>query len=251
MDYSKMTIGFSTGALSSGDFNAALSALRGTNASAIELSALRIKEFDPLLQALNSLPLERYDYIAIHAPSDFEITMEAQVAYRLLEEVPHKWNVVVHPDVIRDYTLWAPLGNRLCIENMDKRKSFGRTLKELNSTFDRLPNARLCLDLAHIRQVDPTMSQAVELIDAMSSSIAQIHISDLNGVGSHLPLSTAAINAYQRVASRLPHGIPVIIESVIEPSLIDHEIARVQEALSPRPVPIINRTIIPPHDNRN
>lgn len=233
MVYSDMIIGFSTGALSGGDFNAALCALEGTDVSAVELSALRLREFDPLLQSLDSLQLDGFSYISIHAPSDYGEAMEVQVAKRLMDEVPHDWNVIAHPDVIRDHSVWIPLGKRLCLENMDKRKSFGRTSKELTCIFDRLPEARLCLDLAHIRQVDPTMSQAVELIDAMGSRIAQLHISDINGAGVHLPLSTAAIYAYQRVAPQLPREIPVIIESVLDPSLISGEIVRVREALSP------------------
>ncbi len=233
MVYSDVIIGFSTGALSGGDFNAALCALDGTEASAVELSALRMSEFDPLLQSLDSLQLNGFRYVALHAPSDYDEAREAQIASRLMDEVPHDWNIIIHPDVICDHSVWIPLGKQLCIENMDKRKSFGRTSKELICVFEKLPQARLCLDLAHIRQVDPTMSQAAELISTMKSRIAQLHISDINGTGAHLPLSTAAISAYQRVAPRLPQEVPVIIESVIDSSLIAHEMASVREALSP------------------
>lgn len=226
-----MTLGFSTGALAGGDFRAALDMLDGKAVSAIELSALREHELDPLLEWIESSDVGDFRYIAVHAPSRFSVRRETEVARLLQSRIPVDWKIVVHPDSLGKPSAWQPFGARLLIENMDKRKRSGRTWKELAPLFDALPEASLCLDLAHIRQVDPTMSQAVQLIRAVGSRLAQIHISDIDGNGNHLPLSAAAIYAFQQVAPLLAQRLPVIIESVVDPMSIEQELASARRAL--------------------
>ena len=63
------SIGFSTGALALGDFRRALAMLSTVNSSAIELSALRDHELDPLMRALSQLNLRRFRYVSVHVPS--------------------------------------------------------------------------------------------------------------------------------------------------------------------------------------
>lgn len=67
--------------------------------------------------------------------------------------------IVVHPDAPYELDRWRQLGSCLTIENMDLRKGTGRFADELRSIFAKLPEARLCLDLAHSRQTDPTMTE--------------------------------------------------------------------------------------------
>jgi hypothetical protein len=64
-------------------------------------------------------------------------------------------NVVVHPDVIRDVALWRQLGD-VCALRIWTLEEIGRTAKELRPLFEELPQAKLCFDVAHARQVDPT-----------------------------------------------------------------------------------------------
>jgi len=61
-------IGFSTGALARGDFRSGI-ALQESRADAIELSALREAELDPLIGAIPDLPLKRFTFVSFHAPS--------------------------------------------------------------------------------------------------------------------------------------------------------------------------------------
>lgn len=69
------------------------------------------------------------------------------------------WPIVLHPDAINDVDLWRGFGSLLCIENMDKRKPIGRTTLELRQIFSEFPDACFCLDLAHARQVDSSMTE--------------------------------------------------------------------------------------------
>lgn len=239
MGCSDMRLGFSTGALAAGDVRAALTLLEGTDASAIELSALRCRELRPLLDIVGDLQLDRFSYVAVHAPSSFHELTEADVVQLLEARLPEAWNIIVHPDSLTEPTLWRSFGSRLCLENMDKRKTTGRTARELDRFFDCLPEASLCLDLAHVRQIDPSMSHAVELIHAFRDRIVQLHVSDLDASAHHVPLTTAAILAFQEVVPLLPRNLPIIIESVISADGIDRELTMARRALGSRIVPAL------------
>src|SRR5215204_5895469 len=118
-------IGFSTGALAKGDFRLGLSMQSELDVRAIELSALRDRELEPLMDALGELPLASFSHISLHAPSSLVSTSEHDLV-ALLREVPSSWPIIVHPDVITDAEQWRFLGQRLCLENMDQRKPIGR-----------------------------------------------------------------------------------------------------------------------------
>src|SRR6266571_708705 len=140
-------IGFSTGALALGNFGLALNMLSAFNMKAVELSALREHEVDPLMRAIANLDLHRYSYVAVHVPSAFRTLTEAESAARLSLCIDLNIPIVIHPDAIADPRCWEPFGSLLCIENMDKRKPTGRTTNELDHFFSLLPKATFCLDV--------------------------------------------------------------------------------------------------------
>jgi hypothetical protein len=153
-------IGFSTGALAYSDFRCGISMIRASRVLAVELSALRQSELVPLLDALDSLDLRQFSYISIHAPSEFSSSQERVIRDRLSQELWRNWPIVIHPDTIRNFGLWRDFGPLLAVENMDKRKPIGRSAQELDLIFKRLPDATLCFDIGHARQIDPTMMEA-------------------------------------------------------------------------------------------
>jgi len=227
------TVGFSTGALAFGDFRRALTMLLRRNVSAVELSALRQPELDPLSEALSELDsdLSRFTYVAVHAPSSIAHDTEPQVVSALAEFASIGYPIVVHPDAIHDFSLWRQLGDLLCVENMDKRKPIGRTADELGVIFEKLPNASLCFDLGHARQVDPTMTEAYLILKTYESKLRQVHVSEVNTCSRHERLSLWSIKAFQHVAEFIPESVPIIIESVIGECEIEPELRRVEEAL--------------------
>ena len=181
--------------------------------TAVELSALRLPELPVLIEALPKLNLGQYSYIAFHAPSRFAAEEENGVV-DLLRRLPRKWPIIVHPDTIHDFGMWAGLGNRIAIENMDRRKHDGRSVEELRSWFERLPDARLCLDLAHAHQFDRTMTEAFRILLSFKGRVCQLHVSELDSAGHHFPLSFGSIQAFSEIASLIPDDCPVIIESL-------------------------------------
>ena len=64
-------IGFSSGALAYADFARALALLKDKPVRVLELSALREPELRPMLRGLDQLDLSQFDYVSLHAPSEF------------------------------------------------------------------------------------------------------------------------------------------------------------------------------------
>ncbi|HUY31321.1 MAG TPA: hypothetical protein VMV69_00965 [Pirellulales bacterium] len=196
-------------------------------ARAIELSALREQELDPLLDSLDSLTeeLRPFEHVALHAPSRFEKLTEKQVVARLKDVTGRGWAIIVHPDVIRDYKLWRQLGRAVCLENMDKRKSTGRTAKELARYFAELPEASFCFDIGHARQIDPTMQEAAAFLRCFGGRLRQIHMSYVNSQSRHERLNFESLTAFRRVSHWIADAVPVILETPVEEEAMEAEVS--------------------------
>jgi hypothetical protein len=110
-------------------------------------------------------------------------------ALELLKQVAARnWPIIVHPDAMHTPLAWACLGDCLCIENMDKRKPIGQTATDLAKLFDALPNASLCFDIGHARQIDPPMSEAWAILQSFREKIKQLHVSEVNTQSKHDPI---------------------------------------------------------------
>lgn len=224
-------IGFSTGALAYSDFRLGLQILSSTGAITVELSALRETELEPLVNALDSLNLAHFRYISVHAPSRYEPRHEPRIITLLKEVCRRRWPIIVHPDTIDDFSAWNSFGDLLLVENMDKRNSTGRTTNELAGIFAKLPNAQLCFDLGHCRQVDPTMTESYSILTVFRSRLRQLHISEVNSRSTHDPLSEASIGAFEKISHLIPSEVPVILESPVGPDEVKEEIRHAQMAL--------------------
>lgn len=208
-------VGFSTGALGKGDYISALNWLYKTDTCAVEISALRIDEFKKIVSGMDKINVKKFSYISFHMPSYFREDEEDDVLENIKIISKKNWNIVVHPDVIFNPTKWAFLGDQLLIENMDRRKRTGRTYNELIDLFYKLPKARLCLDLAHARQLDTTLLLLEELILKFKDRIAEIHISELDSYCNHISMSEWALHDYATLPWKHLRNKPIIIESML------------------------------------
>jgi len=218
-----MNIGFSTGSLALGDFKSAINMLEGSSATVIELSALREQEFETLLNCFDRLDLRQFKYISFHAPGKLRDFSEEMLVKSLQKVRDCGWPIIVHPDVIQDFALWRSLGTYVLIENMDKRKPIGRTTADLEAIFELLPEASLCLDLAHVRQVDPTMTEATIMVKRLRHRVKQLHVSDVNSRSIHEPLNLEAIFAFRKVAHFIDPAVPIVLESPVPKERIEFE----------------------------
>jgi hypothetical protein len=225
-------IGFSTGAVAYGDFQGALDLLASSKLPCIELSALRMAEVETLVRAIPHLDLHGYHYVSFHAPSSFSADEEVGLAELLHAGVPKTWPIVLHPDTVWNPAVWRRLGNRVAVENMDRRKPIGRSVVELAAIFESLPEALLCFDLGHARQCDSSMTDAFLMLSTFQNKLVQVHLSEVNSESQHDPISYGAILAFQQIASLIPESVPVILESRVTSAQILSEVGRAQEALA-------------------
>ncbi|HLE55538.1 MAG TPA: hypothetical protein VJB15_00500 [Rhodothermia bacterium] len=209
------SIGYSTGALAKGDFRLGLAILRAAEIPVVELSALRSWELEPLVSGIENEDMSQFSFVSVHAPSRYDEDAETSVVARLKSLIDRGWPVVVHPDTIYDFSLWRSFGEMVLVENMDTRKSRGRTAAELELVFEQLPKASFCFDAGHARQVDPTMSEARVMLTRFSHRLRQLHVSEVNSVSHHERLSVASIFAFQKVAGLIPDEVPLILETPI------------------------------------
>jgi hypothetical protein len=228
-------LGFSTGALAKGDLQRGLALQRGVpRVRAVELSALRDHELRPLVEAVGSLDLAGFDYVSVHAPSKLGSLAEAEV-FELLAALPESWPIVAHPEILQTPALWRTLGRRLCLENMDNRKTRGRTLAEVRELFAEYPEASFCLDVGHARQIDPTMAVALRMLLEFGDRLVQLHVSEVSPRGQHQHVAATTRWAFERIASRVPWSCPLIIESMVTAEAIDAEIRAVMLAFPTGP----------------
>lgn len=218
-------LGFSTGALCKDAFAEAVATAMRLDLPAIELSALRRHELPLLEEFVSTANLSSFQYISLHAPTDYVVEQELDVAdvlYRLSSE--SGWPVVVHPDCIHNFPAWRRFGSLLCIENMDKRKPVGRTVEELRLVFAELPDALLCFDIAHARQIDSSMTEAYRILEEFGTRLCQVHISEVSSRSRHDRISDSALEAFREVASLISKTTPVIIESPVSTTEAETEI---------------------------
>ncbi len=206
-------IGFSTGALALADWERGLLQCRELGLSAVELSALRLSEFQPLVQVACGLDFADFEYVSVHVPSRYRPEDERKVLLTAESAAARGWPLILHPDTIVDWGGWREFGARVCIENMDKRKPIGRTVEELQEAFEQLPDARFCFDFGHARQVDPTMTQARRLLAAFGDRLHQIHFSEVDSANRHRLLNHSALRAFGQIRTPAMAHLPIILET--------------------------------------
>lgn len=208
-------IGYTTGALKDEDSAVFVERLRDQNNSAVEFSALRESELTSVLDAFLAITPGDFGHVSFHAPSKLERLSEEELVVKLRIVTDRKVNVVVHPDIIHDFHVWKVLGSYLCIENMDQRKPCGRTAKELDELFQKLPEASMCFDFAHAYQIDPTLCEARSMLMRFGNRIREIHLSSLNSECGHEVISYDTVLAFKSIASHIPRNISVILEAPV------------------------------------
>ena len=207
-------LGASTGYMeaSRADWEALVAAALETSTFAAELAALSEDELPGLEAYLAGAPELPFCYLSVHAPVKHLRMPEAELVERLAHLAPVVDAIVVHPDAIDDPAAYRSLGSCLVLENMDARKPVGRTADELAPYFAALPDAGLCLDVAHVGSVDPSLAEGERILDAFAGRLRQLHVSSLDGFCAHQPLSAEDEARFSSLLRRCP-DVPWILEA--------------------------------------
>jgi hypothetical protein len=205
-------VGASTGYLEPrGDWSPLIGHAADVSPFAVELAALAEPELEGLEAWLAQRAAVGFRYVAVHAPVKQRSMSEQELVGRLRSLPGYVSSIVLHPDVIADPQLYAALGHRAVIENMDARKASGQSVGDLQKLFAALPNAGFCLDIAHVSSVDPSLALAHELLDAFGPRLRQVHLSSLVD-GRHSRLTAQDAERFRPVMRRCV-DVPWILEA--------------------------------------
>lgn len=179
---------------------------------AVELSAISADELPGLLDYLDSAPRLPFLFVSVHAPSKCIGSGERELVSELCRIPAWVDAIVVHPDTITDPAPYQALGRRLALENMDTRKPAGHTADQLAALYRELPQARLCLDVAHAKDVDPTLAGAEQLLRRFAGRMSHVHVSSLDDEHHHVPLTSQDETLFEPLLSRC-RDVPWILEA--------------------------------------
>ena len=194
------------------DWGALVEAALEVSPFAAELAALSEDELPGLEAYLAGGPELPFCYLSVHAPVKALRMPETELVRRLSRLAPVTDAIVVHPDAMEEPALYRELGACLVIENMDARKPAGRTAEELAPYFRALPEAGLCLDVAHVLSVDPTMAEGERILDAFAGRLRHLHVSSIDGACRHVALSEEQEERFEPLLRRCP-DVPWILEA--------------------------------------
>lgn len=205
-------IGISTGALSGSSPDVGVAAAVGLGLPVVEVSALSEPELPAVLELVDGLAgTAGLEHVVVHAPAK-RLSGDEAARVQLLHaaDLP----VVLHPDVVGDFALWAPLGSRLLVENMDFRKGSARTVSELSEVFSALPEAGLCLDVSHALSVGgPDL--VFDLHSAFSDRLAQVHVGCASGTAVGELLEGEVLEVLGVLDALLERPTPLVLERAL------------------------------------
>ena len=207
-------LGASTGYMehSRSDWESLVAEAVETSPFAAELAALSEDELPGLEAYLAGRPELPFAYLSVHAPVKHLAMPEEELVARLVRLAPAVDAVVVHPDAMDDPGAYRALGSSLVLENMDARKPAGRTAAELAPYFATLPEAGLCLDVAHVISVDASMREGERILDAFAGRLRHLHVSSIDEACRHRPLTAEHEARFASLLRRCP-DVPWILEA--------------------------------------
>ncbi len=211
-----MVLGFTSGRISN------LKYYLRVGCTAIELNVGTIEG----LEKLNTL----FDYVSIHAPTGPFDYLQLDALVKIVKPKV----VVLHPDNIINPRLVNELGWPLALENMDWRKSTGKTVEQLEKWFDIFPQAKMVLDLNHVFTNTADMSLASSLWQKFSDRVAHFHLSGFSG--ENKPHDFLFKTGQDKIIAALPvKYLPIILEpdiSDLSPENIQREYQYVTDKIN-------------------
>jgi hypothetical protein len=179
---------------------------------AAELSALSEPELPALIDFLSSDDALPFLFVSIHGPTKKRELPEAELVTMLADLQTKADVVVLHPDTIDDVARYRELGTFLAIENMDSRKDTGQTVEQLEPIMAELPEARLCFDVAHAKDIDPSMEEGIRILDRWRDRLSHVHVSSLDSSCHHVPLTPEDERLFEPLLDRC-RDVPWILEA--------------------------------------
>jgi len=212
-----MQIGFSTGVLyrKEPDFNKLIKIYKSIRVNSLEIFFGQEKLLCYNIKIGN---LKSFKHISIHAPTRNVIYKNDKKTKKILaqiEKIYKKLNakfIVFHPDLVKDWKIFKNYSFEMAIENMDWRKPFGQTVKDIKRVLKN-KKIKLALDVNHCYTNDKTLRLLLDFYKNFKDRICEIHMSGFNSFSEyHEPLCITKQNKFLTLIPEIKN-FPIIIES--------------------------------------
>ncbi len=212
-----MLLGFSSGCLWKTHNRLAketFDIFKSAGSNAIEIMCFDMADA-PLLKNIPLEDLRGFEHVSLHAPIFANVSDEelGEILHQI--EIAHQKigfaYVVVHPDTISNWDVFAKFSIPFAIENMDNLKTSCKSVADLEKIFQQI-DVKMVLDVNHCFANDPTMKLAGEFMEAFRDRIVGFHLSGFETF--HDPLyKTQQQGILDAIFDK---KLPIIIESVCD-----------------------------------
>lgn len=143
--------------------------------------------------------VKKFKYRSLHAPVKnikYPSSKSNPIVEKLLflVEKINPQTVLFHPDLITDFNwLNQKFGPLLAFENMDFRKNYGKTIKDLEEVFDKSPQAKWVFDVNHLYTHNRSMNKANQYYQKFRDRFCHYHLSGYGGFHNCLCLTNEDI----------------------------------------------------------
>lgn len=220
-----MKFGFSTGPLwQTIPQKEALRLVRAAGCNAVELGLINFDRFKTdWLDELSEEDFVGFEWISVHSS---KITYGNNPDTRYIFDKLARLNklvsldcIVIHPDIVEDFSVFQNTDLPFAFENMDKRKESFQTPEELDELTKKYGFNKFVLDVNHIFTVDPTMELAKRFYEIVGDRIVEIQVSGYKTL--HDPfVETQQTNIIKAVQNP---NVPIIDEAKIAADILEAE----------------------------
>jgi hypothetical protein len=182
---------------------------------AIEISCMRAEDIEQLRGLYEEGLSPYFSHISLHAPTRKIKYGDNSVCLSVLEKI---WEahlhldfnaVIIHPDLVEDFSVFKDCPLPIAFENMDCRKIFGRNPEDFEFIFN-LIDSKLVLDLNHCYTNDISLELARKFKQDFNDRICEYHLSGYKQYHEllHVTRQSQLIGAIPEKGT-----VPIIIES--------------------------------------
>ncbi|HUV46815.1 MAG TPA: hypothetical protein VMW29_01645 [Candidatus Bathyarchaeia archaeon] len=180
-------LGYSTGGKKNISLKTRIKKILEIENHALEVNFIREERLKEKIDRETLDLIKKFKYISFHAPA-LEVFYPSKKTEWIIEELKQIIPVirpdvlVFHPDNVKDFNwLNKQFGKLLAFENMDSRKKFGKTIKDLTQVFKKSPQAKFVFDINHLYTVNPKLDLADKFYITFKKRLCHYHLSAYGG----------------------------------------------------------------------
>lgn len=168
------------------------------------------------IEALREDSLEEFSWVSLHAPKyKYGYDEESKNIFEQIKQINEIRKldlVVVHPDLVKDFSFFEGLDLPIAFENSDHRKPSYKNVEDMIKITEQYPEFSVCIDVNHAWTIDRSMKLAGSFFDNLWNRIEEIHVSGYDSIEDiHYPLYKTL--QPEIVGAIRNKSIPLIIES--------------------------------------